>query len=108
MVRSLHKTAVGNGKCWIPMVKWLERMPYTDVVADMEEIVQQLILTRVYYSVKLGQDITSNLCRLCHSKQEIVSHLLSGCERLSQTEYLYRHTNVLKCLYFVLNNSTSK
>ena len=73
-----------------------------DVVADMEEFVQQLIPTHVYYSVKLGQDTTSNLCHLCHSKQETVSHFLSGCERLSQTEYLYRHNNVLKCLYFAL------
>ena len=92
---------MGYGSAGFPWLNGWKGCPM-DVVADMEEIVQQLIPTHVYYSVKLGQDTTSNLCRLCHSKQETVSHLLSGCERLSQTEYLYRHNNVLKCLYFAL------
>ena len=92
---------MGYGSDGFPWLNGWNGCP-TDVVADMEEIVQQLIPTRIYYSVKLGQDITSNLCRLCGLKQETVSHLLSGCERLSQTEYLYRHNNVLKCLYFEL------
>ena len=81
----------------------------TDIVADMEEIIQQLIPTHVYYSSKLGQNVNTTLCRLCQTKPETVLHLLSGCPRLSQTEYLYRHNNVLKCLYFalLLNNLAS-
>ena len=71
----------------------------TDIVTDMEEIVQQLIPTRVYYSLKLGQDVTTNLCRLCGSKPETMSHILTGCSRFSHTEYLYRHNNVLFVFY---------
>ena len=65
--------------------------------------------THVYYSSKLGQNLNTTLCRLCQTKPETVLHLLSGCPRLSQTEYLYRHNNVLKCLYFalLLNNLAS-
>ena len=38
-----------------------------DVVADIVELYQQLLPTRMYYQHKLGEDIPTNNCRLCNA-----------------------------------------
>ena len=39
----------------------------TDIVADIKEIIQQLIPIHVYYSSKLGQNVNTTICRLCQT-----------------------------------------
>ena len=57
-----------------------------DVVADIEELYQQLLSTRIYYQKKLGHEIPTNQCRLCNTKPETVAHVLTGCPRYSGYE----------------------
>ena len=74
-----------------------------DVVTDIEELYQQLLPAHIYYQKKLGHEIPTNQCRLCNTKPETVAHVVTGCPRLAQSEYLYRHNNGIKCLYFSLH-----
>ena len=38
-------------------------------------------------------------CRLCHSGDESVKHLLSNCGELLKKIYVDRHNNALKCFF---------
>ena len=86
--------------CFLWLNHWKE-CP-VDVVADIVELYQQLLSTRVYYQHKIGEDIPTNNCRLWNVGLETVAHVLTGCSRLTQSEYLYRHNNGMKCLYYSL------
>ena len=40
------------------------------------------------------------MCRLCHNKSETIDHVLSGCSKLSQSEYKRRHDNVAAAIHW--------
>ena len=82
-----------------PLFKKLHRATLT----NGKKLYQQLLPTRIYYQKKLGHEIPTNQCRLCNTKPETVAHVVTGCPRLAQSEYLYRHNNGIKCLYFSLH-----
>ena len=48
--------------------------------------------SRNYKKVKCGQQVESK-CRMCWQYDEIVDHIVSGCELLANTEYISRHNN---------------
>ncbi|XP_063687998.1 uncharacterized protein LOC134821231 [Bolinopsis microptera] len=45
---------------------------------------------------------SSPLCRLCRNHYETIDHILSGCPKLSQTEYKCRHDKVAAALHWSL------
>ena len=40
--------------------------------------------------------------RMCNEKEETVSHMLSECEKMAQTEYKKKHNNVAQLIYWNL------
>ena len=44
----------------------------------------------------------SSLCRLCCKHDETVMHIVSGCEMLSGTKYLYRHDHLGTYLHWLI------
>ena len=56
---------------------------------------QEQAIRKNYESHYIDKTSESPLCRLCQKKGESV-HLVSGCEKLAQTEYKRRHKNAAK------------
>ncbi len=83
---------------------WLSRWKTcpSPTVAAIEEIRQQILPTRMYYSAKLQQQQPTTKCRFCGKKDETVYHVLSNCDALSPSDYVARHNAGLKCLFFAL------
>ena len=58
----------------------------------------EVIMTNNYrkYIVKDG---TVDICRACHRPGETIRHIISGCSRLANGEYLHRHNLVAKIIH---------
>ena len=78
---------------------FMEEWP-THTIAEVQELYQQLLPTKVYYNRKTKSQVTDEKCRLCGDSLENVQHILSGCSALAQTKYLQRHNNAFKILFF--------
>ena len=83
--------------CFAWLKGWATCPTYT--VADMYELYEQLLPTKLYTKEKT-QTLTDGevLCRLCGKVAESVAHILAGS--LAQTKYLYRHNAPLKIPLF--------
>ena len=57
---------------------------------------EQMIETKAWKKIRGLVDDDS--CQLCGEHRETVQHLLSGCKKLAEMEYLKRHDNALKVL----------
>ena len=70
-------------------------------VAGLQELYQQLLPTKVYHHRKTGTSGDADeRCRMCGKTSESVGHILAGCSAIAQTQYLARHNNALKILFF--------
>ena len=45
---------------------------------------------------------TISMCRLCKEKEETVSHIVSECSKITQTEYKKRHDRVATTIHWAL------
>ena len=87
--------------CFSLLCEWRTAPTYT--IAALEELYQQLLLTKVYSTKKAKTSGDSDVrCRLCGKGQESVAHVLAGCSALAQTAYLTRHNAAFKILFFEL------
>ena len=75
---------------------WLKCNTDPRKMASIFALQEQIIGTRVWKMIR-GL-VNNNKCRLCGEYRETVQHLLSGCKKLSGTEYIKRHDNALKVL----------
>ena len=59
---------------------------------------------------KIDKTAQSPLCRKCDKKSEIISHIVSECEKLAQKECKRRHDNVARIVHWKLcvGNTTWK
>lgn len=65
----------------------------------MLAIQDQVVKTRTYARHILNQQIETTKCRLCHTCEESVQHLSSGCATIAATRYLERHNNMGKVVH---------
>ena len=49
----------------------------------------QSLATRSYHA-RIIKENTNPMCRMCTKYEETVDHILSGCPKLTQTEYIHR------------------
>ena len=54
----------------------------------------QSLATRKNHRHHIIKEGTDPHCRLCHSYEETVEHLVSGCPEFAKTEYIQRHNKV--------------
>lgn len=61
-------------------------------------IMDEVIKTNNYrkYIIKDG---TLDICRACHQPGESIRHVISGCPRLANGEYLHRHNQVARIIH---------
>ena len=78
----------------------------THTVAGLQELYQQLLPTKVYHHRKTG--MSGNADERCHvygKTSESVGDILAGCSAIAQTQYLARHNNAFKILFFEMLRS---
>ena len=49
-----------------------------------------------------GGFFPKSMCRLCKEKEETVSHIVSECSKIAQTEYKKRHDRVATTIHWAL------
>ena len=62
---------------------------------------EQAIRTN-YVKYKIDKTAQSLFCRICDKKGEIISHIVSECEKLAQKEYKRRRDNVARIAHWKL------
>ena len=75
---------------------WLKRNTDPRKTSSIFALQEQMIETKAWKKIRGLVDDDS--CRLCGEHRETVQHLLPGCKKLAETEYLKRHDNALKVL----------
>ncbi|CAB3260828.1 unnamed protein product [Arctia plantaginis] len=61
-------------------------------------IMDEVIMTNNYRKYIL-KDGTVDICRACHRPGESIRHIISGCSRLANGEYLHRHNQVARIVH---------
>ena len=55
-----------------------------------------------YFKYHINKSVDSPSCRMCGKTGEIISHTVSECSKLIQTEYKRRHENVATMVHWEL------
>ena len=75
---------------------WLSQNLNPEKTAVIMTMLEQMVETR---SWKEARGLTDNgRCRICTQHSETVEHLVAGCTKLTNSEYLTRHNRVLMIL----------
>ena len=74
--------------------------------SDLKKIAEALICAAQEQSIKtnhitynIDNTADSPIFRLCKERRETVSHIVSECKNLAQTDYKRRHDNVAKMIH---------
>lgn len=77
----------------------------SDLKGETESLIiaaqDQALNTRYHQRKIIGLEIDSK-CRMCSSKEETISHILSGCTTLAATEYTYRHNKIASYIHWLM------
>ncbi|KAJ8723807.1 hypothetical protein PYW07_007787 [Mythimna separata] len=93
--RALHGPDVDQ----LASVAWLRA---GDLFGETEgfvcAIMDEVVLTNNYRRF-IVKDGTVDICRACHCPGESIRHIISGCSRLANGEYLHRHNLVARIIH---------
>ncbi|CAH0678041.1 unnamed protein product [Spodoptera exigua] len=93
--RGLHGPDVDQ----VASVAWLR---FGDLFGETEgfvcAIMDEVIMTNNYRRF-IVKDGTVDICRACHRPGESIRHIISGCSRLANGEYLHRHNLVARIIH---------
>ena len=62
-------------------------------------LLYQTLRTRCFLKYRSNEKDMDTTCRLCHTGEETVKHLLSNCNELAKKLYIDRHNNALKFFF---------
>ncbi|XP_015767934.1 PREDICTED: uncharacterized protein LOC107346646 [Acropora digitifera] len=79
--------------------KWLSSNLKEETERLLVAAQDQALNTRNYQKVICGQKVESK-CRMCSQHEETVDHIVSGCEVLAKTQYIYRHDKAAAYLHW--------
>lgn len=81
-------------------IAWLRS---SDLKGETESLIvaaqDQALNTRHHQRNIIGLQVDSK-CRMCNTKEETISHILSGCTTLAATEYIHRHNKVASYVHW--------
>ena len=63
---------------------------------------QDQALRTNYRKATIEKSTNILMCRLCKEKEETVSHIVSECSKIAQTEYKKRHDRVATTIHWAL------
>ena len=81
---------------------WLQRGTLKRETESLITAAQEQALWTNYRKAKIEKDGTSPLCRMCKQADETVSHIVSECSKMTQSEYRGRHDKVVTAVHWGL------
>ena len=81
---------------------WLQRGTLKRETESLITAAQEQALRTNYRRAKIEKDGTSPLCRMCKQAGETVSHIVSECGKMAQSEYKGRHDKVATAVHWGL------
>ena len=96
--RNLVETGADVEETW----SWLHQQDLKKETEGLIIAAQDQALRTNYIKFRIDKTATSPMCRLCHNKSETIDHVLSGCPKLSQSEYKRRHDNVAAAIHWCM------
>lgn len=82
---------------------WLTRGSLKRETESLIVAAQDQALATNYRKAKIEKSRQSALCRMCKSKDETVSHIVSECTKMAQTDYKARHDKVAAAVHWSLS-----
>ena len=82
--------------------QWLKRGTLKRETEALIVAAQDQALRTNYRKAKIEKNACSSLCRMCKERDETVSHIVSECPKLAQTEYKGRHDRVAAAVHWSL------
>ena len=80
--------------------QWLKRGSLKRQTESLIIAAQDQALRTNYRKATIEKTTTCSKCRLCKDKDETVSHLISECSKIAQTEYKHRHDKVAAAVHW--------
>lgn len=81
---------------------WLQRGTLKRETESLITAAQEQALRTNYRRAKIEKDGTSPLCRMCKQADETISHIVSECGKMAQSEYKGRHDKVATAVHWGL------
>jgi hypothetical protein len=80
--------------------KWMDQGElFCETEAYMVAIQDGVIPTRNYQKYITKTTNIKDECRKCGEKEETIEHVISGCRKMANEEYIKRHNNVAKIIH---------
>ena len=95
--RDLERVADGESS-W----NWLHQQDLKKETEGLIIAAQDQALRTNMIKFHIDKTSPSPRCRLCHNRNETVDHILSGCEKLAQSEYKKRHDKVAAAIHWCM------
>jgi len=80
--------------------QWLKRGSLKRQTESLIIAAQDQALRTNYRKARIEKTTNVATCRLCKEKDETVSHLISECSKIAQTEYKHRHDTVAAAVHW--------
>lgn len=80
--------------------QWLKRGSLKRQTESLITAAQDQALGTNYRKAKIEHSRESALCRMCKTKDETVTHIISECSKLAQTDYKARHDKVAGAVHW--------
>ncbi|KAA5659599.1 hypothetical protein F3G64_34350, partial [Pseudomonas aeruginosa] len=94
-----YRALTGPDVDQLASVAWLR---FSNLFGETEgfifAIMDEVIMTNNYRKYIL-KDGTVDICRACHRPGESIRHIVSGCSRFANGEYLHRHNQVARIIH---------
>ncbi|KAL1448297.1 hypothetical protein WDU94_009865 [Cyamophila willieti] len=84
---------------------WLSKCNLKGETESLLTAAQDQALNTKYHAAKILKVSSDSKCRICKNFDETVHHIMSGCPKLAQKEYIERHDNVGKIIHFEICKS---
>jgi hypothetical protein len=81
---------------------WMKRGSLKRETESLLAAAQDQAIRTNYRRAKIEKDGSSPVCRMCKQTDETISHIVSECSKLAQTEYKGRHDRVATAVHWSL------
>ena len=82
--------------------QWLKRGSLKRETESLLVAAQDQALRTNYRKAKVEKQPLSPLCRMCQKKEDTITHLLSECSKMAQSEYKGRHDRIAAAVHWSL------